>query len=184
MTILTKIVVLIAATASLAVMTRRSIVSLRSHGLYRLLAWVASIALVLLNLEVWFDEPYSLHQIASWLLLILAVSAALYGSVSLRRGLSRGDRDDNSLIGIEKTTRLVEAGAYRFVRHPIYCSFLLGGLGVLLKSVSLPGGLLTAAIYLAAIIAAKREERENIAYFGEAYLSYMKRTKMFIPFLY
>jgi protein-S-isoprenylcysteine O-methyltransferase Ste14 len=38
---------------------------------------------------------------------------------------------------------------------------------------------LAATIFL--ILTAKREEIENIEYFGEKYREYMKSTKMFIP---
>ena len=34
-------------------------------------------------------------------------------------------RDDPTLLHIEKTTVLVTAGAYKYVRHPLYCAFLL-----------------------------------------------------------
>jgi protein-S-isoprenylcysteine O-methyltransferase Ste14 len=34
------------------------------------------------------------------------------------------------------------------------------------------------------IITAKIEEIENIAYFGNRYLGYMKHTQMFVPFFF
>ena len=30
---------------------------------------------------------------------------------------------------IENTSRLVSVGAYRYMRHPLYCTLLLGGVG-------------------------------------------------------
>jgi protein-S-isoprenylcysteine O-methyltransferase Ste14 len=87
------------------------------------------------------------------------------------------------LVGIERTTTLVDTGAYRYIRHPIYSAFLLGGAGVLLKDVSWSGTLLTLFVFAGAVVAAKTEERENIEFFGEAYRDYMKRTRMFFPFL-
>jgi protein-S-isoprenylcysteine O-methyltransferase Ste14 len=41
---------------------------------------------------------------------------------------------------------------------------------------------LAATLFLLAT--AKVEESENVRYFGTAYAEYMKRTKMFIPFLF
>ena len=40
---------------------------------------------------------------------------------------------------------------------------------------------ITATIFL--WVTAKREEGENIQYFGEAYREYMKTTKMLIPYI-
>jgi protein-S-isoprenylcysteine O-methyltransferase Ste14 len=146
-----------------------------------LLAWITFIALVLLNIEVWFSDPWSLHQVISWVLLLLSVAAVTWGAISLKLGQSGYRRVDRTLIGFEGTTQLIEFGAYRYVRHPMYSSFLLGGLGVLLKDVSWPGVLLTSVVFLCAILAAIMEEQENIRFFGHAYASHMKRTKMFLP---
>jgi protein-S-isoprenylcysteine O-methyltransferase Ste14 len=178
-----KIAILILASAGLAFMTRRSLKGLYSHGLYRLLAWIASIALVLLNLEDWFERPLAAHQIASWTLFLFAILAVTYGAISLRRGRVDAGRGDDSLIGIERTTQLVMTGAYRYVRHPMYSSFLLTALGVFLKSVSWAGAVLTGLVIICAVLTARTEEKENILYFGDTYRDYMKRTSMFIPFL-
>ena len=52
-----------------------------------------------------------------------------------------------------------------------------------LKDASWAGGVLTGIVIICTVLAAKTEETENILYFGDAYRNYMKRTKMFIPFL-
>jgi protein-S-isoprenylcysteine O-methyltransferase Ste14 len=48
--------------------------------------------------------------------------------------------------------------------------------------------LLTVVLALAAtiflVMTARREEVENIHYFGEAYQEYMTATKLFIPFIF
>ena len=147
------------------------------------MAWVASVALILVNLEHWFIDPFAARQILSWCLLLFTVVPVTYGIVSLRKGRPSAGRGDASLIGPERTTQLVEVGAYRYVRHPIYSTFLFAALGIFLKKISWLSALLTAIVILCAVLAAKMEERENIGYFGEAYRSYMKRTKMFIPLL-
>ena len=179
-----KITILIVTTIVLSMLTWPSIKSLRSHGPYRLVAWIASIALVLLNLEAWFRDPLSLRQLLSWILLMLGVLVLIYGVVSLRRGLGAGRRPDRSLLGIEKTTRLVKSGAYRYIRHPIYSAFLLVGPGVLLKDFTWQALSLCLLVIIATVITAKTEEQENVAYFGQAYRDYMKDTRMFFPFLF
>jgi protein-S-isoprenylcysteine O-methyltransferase Ste14 len=179
-----KIAILILTSLCLAILTRRSLKSLRSHGVYRLLAWIGSIALVLLNVEHWFEEPLAVHQIVSWLLLLLSLFLVTYAVLSLRRGRSGINRDDPSLIGVEKTTELVATGAYRYVRHPMYGSFLPGVVGVYLKDMSGGAAFLTCIVIACTIVAAKTEEKENLAYFGDAYRDYMEHTRMFIPFLF
>jgi len=184
MSIEAKIAVFVILGVALAVLTRRSLASFRSHGLYRLFAWLTSIALVLLNVDYWFDEPFVLRQLFSWLLLALSIAVVLYGVISLRRGKPTTPRDDRTLYSIEKTTQLVESGAYRYIRHPIYSSVLFGAWGVFLKDCSLWAALLALLATLSAIMAATREEEENRRFFGAAYSDYMKRTKRFIPFVF
>jgi protein-S-isoprenylcysteine O-methyltransferase Ste14 len=183
MSIEVKIVVLIAASAAFALLTRRSLQSFRSHGLYRFLAFVAISVLVLLNLEYWFNEPFTLRQIVSWLLLLISIAAVAYGVISLRRGRPDSRREDATLLGMEKTTELVTTGAYRYVRHPMYSSILFGVLGIFLKHVSWQSALMTGITVSLVVVTARMEETENMRYFGNAYRSYMKQTRMFIPFL-
>jgi protein-S-isoprenylcysteine O-methyltransferase Ste14 len=149
------------------------------------MAGLTIIALILLNIDNWFIEPLSIRQIISWFLLFLSIVSVVYGAISLRKwGMPDEKRKDATLMSIEKTTELVTTGAYRFIRHPIYSSFLFGAWGVYLKNCSWPGFCLAGLTTIFAIIAAKTEEAENIRYFGEAYRSYMKQTRMLIPFLF
>ncbi len=75
------------------------------------------------------------------------------------------------------------AGAYHYIRHPLYLSLLLGGVGVFLKAPSLLGCLLVVIVCAFVFVTAKVEEEENIKRFRDEYLAYMKTTKMFLPFL-
>ena len=45
----------------------------RYHGIFRFFAFESILILVLLNYPVWFKDPFSLHQIISWVLLILSI---------------------------------------------------------------------------------------------------------------
>ena len=46
------------------------------------------------------------------------------------------------------------------------------------------GIILTIIVILFVIAASKTEEKENLIFFGSEYENYMKRTKMFIPYLF
>jgi protein-S-isoprenylcysteine O-methyltransferase Ste14 len=94
------------------------------------------------------------------------------------------ERKDSSLFGIEKTTKLVTVGVYRYIRHPAYSSLLFLGWGAFFKQPSLLGYSLAVLITFFLTMTARMEEKENITYFGEAYKDYMKKTKMFIPFVF
>jgi len=99
-------------------------------------------------------------------------------------GKPDSERKDPLLLGIEETTELVTVGAYRYIRHPLYSSLLFGTWGVFFKRPSLAGACLAVIATFFLTITAKMEEAENIRFFGAAYQSYMKQTKMFFPFFF
>jgi len=180
-----KVIVFIVASLGLVWRSWSSLLDYRSHGFYRFLAWEAILVLVLLNVNYWFKDPFSIHQIVSWLLLIISLFLVIHGFQLLRRvGKPDSKRNDPSLVGIEKTTRLVSVGAYRYIRHPLYSSLLYGAWGVFFKHPSWAGISLAVITTFFLTVTAKTEEAENIRFFGAAYQSYMKQTKMFVPFLF
>jgi len=165
--------VFIIITAFLLVFTLR-----RRHGhrFYRFFAFESLLGIVLMNAPDWFREPYSPTHLVSWGFLACSLLLAIHGFTLLKRmGAPEGD--------FESTTRLITAGAYRYIRHPLYCTLLLGGVGAFLKRPTWVGlwilGILAGFLYATARI----EERGNVERFGESYREYMKRTKMFIPYL-
>jgi protein-S-isoprenylcysteine O-methyltransferase Ste14 len=84
----------------------------------------------------------------------------------------------------EDTTNLVAQGAYRYIRHPMYASLILLGLGALLKNISLGTILLAFVNIFALYLTAKADEKEMLNRFGGEYAAYMKKTKIFIPFIF
>jgi len=184
MTFQFKIIIFIVVSIGFALLTKTSLRNFRSHGFYRFFAWGAIVALVLLNIEDWFHEPFSIHQLISWLLLIICTYLVIHGALLLRKvGKPDGRRIDPSLMGIEKTTELVTEGAYRYIRHPLYSSLLFLAWGAFFKHPSWAGISLAVIATFFLTMTAKMEEVENIRYFGDEYLGYMKRTKMFVPFI-
>ena len=172
------------ASAGIVYVSRASLRQPGSHGFYRFWAWEAILALAVMNAPVWFREPFGWHQIISWLLLILCLIPLVLGLQLLRQARrARAERADAALLDFEKTAELVTTGIYGYIRHPMYSSLLLLAWGVFFKAPSWPGLALAAAATGSLVATAKAEERENVRFFGPSYESYMKRTKMFIPFV-
>jgi protein-S-isoprenylcysteine O-methyltransferase Ste14 len=148
----------------------------RYHGIARFFAFESVFILVLLNYKVWFTNPFSIHQIFSWILLILSAYVVIDGYLLLKR---KGKPDSN----FENTSQLVTSGVYGYIRHPLYLSVFLLGTGVMLKDMGKIQLLLGMANLVAVWITATIEENEMITKFGNEYKEYMKKTKMFIPFV-
>jgi protein-S-isoprenylcysteine O-methyltransferase Ste14 len=183
--ILIKAACFLLGTALLAFHSRASLAQPRSHGFARFLSWEAILGLLVLNIDVWFRDPFAWYQLISWVLLTISIFLVIAGVRDLK-GLGTPDarRDDASLVAFERTTILVTTGAFRYIRHPMYSSLLFLAWGIFFKAPSWLGGLLVLVATLFLWSTARVEETENIRFFDEAYEEYKKRTKMFIPFLF
>ncbi len=172
-----KAIVFVAISTGALWLSRRSLRRPDSHGFYRFFAFETLLGLTLLNVDQWFADPFSAWQLLSWLSLIGSALLAIHGFRLLHVvGQPEG--------GIEDTTVLVEVGAYRYIRHPLYASLMLFALGVFLKHISLPAGILLVVVCAFLFATARVEERENLERFGEEYAAYMRRSKMFIPYVF
>lgn len=181
---MTRILLFIVCTLFFLRFSRRSLHKPKSHGFYRFFVFETILLLVLLNHPYWFAAPFSPHQLASWALLLASITFVVHSLLLLRRSGGHGVREEMpENLPFENTVRLVEVGLYRFIRHPMYSSLLFLAWGAFLKHVT-P---LTVVLVLLAsgllIVVAKVEERENMLFFGAAYAEYMRRTRMFIPWL-
>lgn len=78
---------------------------------------------------------------------------------------------------------LVKRGVYRYIRHPQYSGLLLLSFGMMVEWATLPLLILYPVMIGMYIRLAKKEEQDMIAEFGDEYKEYMKKTKMFIPFI-
>lgn len=181
-----KLIAFVVLSAGLAYISRASLRAPRSHGFYRFFAWEFIAALFLLNIDVWFLDPFSWHQLVSWFLLIVCLVPLVFGIRSLRdHGKPVAQRDaEPQLLAYEKTSTLVTTGIYHYIRHPLYSSLLLLTWGIFFKDPTVPGVLLALAATLLLIATAKADEAECIRFFGPPYQAYMERTKMFVPFVF
>lgn len=84
---------------------------------------------------------------------------------------------------IKEKQNLVTTGVYGFIRHPIYA-----GLGIAFIGAELEAKSWLVVIFLSyffvAYRQAKKEEVLLEKHFGNSYRTYMKHTKMFLPYLW
>ena len=172
--------------AGLMYLSRASLRAPRSHGFYRFFAWECILALVMLNLPVWFAAPFAWHQLLSWPLLLVSLIPLGFGIRALRaHGHPTAARaGEPQLLAFEKTTQLVTSGIYRYIRHPLYSSLLLLTWGVFFKAPTLAGGALAVAASVCLLATALADESECLRFFGAEYQAYMARTKRFVPFIF
>jgi len=171
--------------AGLVYISRSSLRLPLTHGFPRFVAWEAILALFFINAHSWFRDPFSISQIISWLFLVISLVLIMVGVWTLRLiGKPDASRDEDGLLGIEKTTTLVTTGIYRYIRHPFYSSLLFLTWGIFLKALSWPGIIIAIVASVCLELIATIEEREDIKFFGQAYQEYMKTTKKFIPLIH
>ena len=167
--------VLIAGTITIMVFSWFfSIREKRYHGIARFFSFESIFILLLLNYKVWFRDAFSWHQIISWIFLFASIYPGIAGYITLKR---RGKSSDN----FENTTVLVRSGVYKYIRHPLYCSLLLLGTGIMFKDLGTTQIIFGTVNMVAIYLTARIEEKEMTVKFGGRYVDYMKDTKMFIP---
>jgi protein-S-isoprenylcysteine O-methyltransferase Ste14 len=143
----------------------------------RFIAFECLLSLIFLNASHWFLNPFSLIQIISWIFLLGSFFLALSGFYLIKtKGEPSGD--------IEDTTKLIKSGVYGYIRHPLYASLLLFGLGAFLKDPNLLGGIIGGILIISVEKTARIEEEYNTVQFGEQYSQYCEETNRFIPFIY
>lgn len=148
-----------------------------SHGYPRFFAFEAILGLLVLNAPYWFDEPYVLRQILSWLLLIYSLYLVISGYYLLKTaGHAIGDW--------EHTTNLIEHGIFRYIRHPMYASLFYLAWGVVLKHPERHSLMLATIATVFLIFTMQNEETENLDRFGRPYQEYMEETKRLVPWIY
>ena len=85
------------------------------------------------------------------------------------------------LYAAQRARRLAITGAYAYVRHPQYVGFILIMFGFLLQWPTLVTLIMFPILVSMYVLLARREEREAMAEFGEAYVRYAGETPAFLP---
>ena len=181
-----QLVFFFAGSAAITKLSWRSLRDVRSHGFYRFFGFELVWALILLNVRVWFRDPFSTRQLVSWFLGTASIALAIEGFRLLRViGRPSPTTVCGTNLGFENTTTLVTVGGYRFIRHPLYASLLALVWCAYLKNPLTISSILLAPSATGFLIATSvAEERENLVRFGAAYAAYMERTRRFVPFLF
>lgn len=165
--------------------SRRPLSNPSSHGFYRFFALEGILLLFLLNFPYWHDNMLSPNQLLSWALFSLSILFVIQGFLQLRKlGGKRSAEINPENFTFENTGKIVTDGIYRYIRHPMYSSLLLLTWGALLKHINVTTAVIALISSLFLIATAKKEEHENDLYFGSAYGQYMRKTKMFIPYIF
>ena len=188
-------IIFIFVSAGLVAVSWRSLKASRSHGFARFFAWEALAGVILFNAPFWFVNPFGPRQIIAWMLLFGAIPVAIHGFWLLKqigkpqkanRPPENGTEAEPDAVNFafENTTTLVTIGAYQYIRHPLYASLLLLSAGAWLKDISTPATLLFGIAVGCLYMTARMEEDENEKRFGASYTDYMRKTRMFIPYLF
>jgi protein-S-isoprenylcysteine O-methyltransferase Ste14 len=182
---MTYLIVVILLSIPIVIISWKSFKNRKSHGFYRFFSFEAILVLLVFKIEFWFTNPFSVHQIISWILLLISLFLVFAGIFNLKRkGKQKTNRLQKDLYAFEKTSELVKNGIYKYIRHPMYSSLLFLTWGIYLKYpdlILLPFAVISIIFLLLTALA---DERECIEYFGNEYNEYSKNTKRFIPFVF
>ncbi len=177
-------IVFVVLSLPIILLSWRTLFNPRHHGFYRFFGWEGILWLLVSNLKYWFNHPFGVPQLFSWICLFTSLYLVIAGAIQLKkRGKPDKNRNDQALYQFEKTSELIDSGIYKYIRHPLYAALISITWGIFLNQVTswtfVFGLLSTFFIVLTAV----SDEQECLNYFGEKYRAYMKQTKRFIPFV-
>ena len=130
--------------------------------------WAAIFVPMFFDLPDLVPWPVAL-SLAGYALLWLSIGLFVVTILSLRRG-------GKPTSGWERTTELTTSGIHGLVRHPVQLSGLLGACGTAVWQPVLVVLVLSAVSVTCFALAARAEDRFNVAKFGEPYRIYMEQV--------
>lgn len=179
-----KIYLFLILSIPIIILSRKSLFNIKSHGFYRFFGWECILWLLASNYRYWFYRPFSLLQLLSWIFLFISVYLVTVGVVLMKRsGKPDKSRNDNTLYQFEQTTKLIDKGIFKHIRHPLYSSLLFLTWGIFLKYPTVESLIVSILSTTFLILTTLFDEKECIDFFGDKYTAYMKRSKRFIPYL-
>ena len=115
-------------------------------------------------------------SVVGMLAIVIGAGVAVRGIWDLRSSLSPFPRP----IG---GAPLIESGAYRLIRHPIYSGLVLGAIGWGLVTGSILA-IATAGLLFLLFVGKSRREEAWLAAIHPEYRAYQRRTKRLVPWIY
>lgn len=113
----------------------------------------------------------------------LGVALVLIGGLLVLAGILSLGRNLTAVPYPKEDAVLVESGAFRFVRHPIYSGIILGSLGWGLLTNSLLTLLLALVLFIFLDVKSRREEQWLCEKYA-GYTVYQARVRKLIPLIY
>jgi protein-S-isoprenylcysteine O-methyltransferase Ste14 len=113
----------------------------------------------------------------AWLGTVLTftgVAFSIWARVTLGRYWS-------GIITLKQGHRLITAGPYRLVRHPIYTGFIVGSFGSALTAARVDAGAGFAIIAISLVFKLRREEALMTREFGDEYLRFKQEVPALFP---
>ena len=130
-----RFIIFVILSIPIIVISWRTLFNIKSHGFYRFFSWECIVWLLTTNYKYWFDNPFAISQIFSWIFLLISGYLIIVG-VSLMKKIGKPgkNRNEKTLYKFEQTTELIEEGIYKYIRHPLYSSLLFLTWGIFLKN--------------------------------------------------
>ncbi len=108
-------------------------------------------------------------------LYVISIALWIWSAITLKYSFS-------FQVEVRETQEFICAGPYRYIRHPMYSSFIIMNMGIALSLRNLIHLFLTLFIILPALHLRAREEEMLLSrYFGEGYRDYIRSIPRFIP---
>jgi protein-S-isoprenylcysteine O-methyltransferase Ste14 len=118
-----------------------------------------------------------------WLRFLLGLVVMATGGWLVFRGFTDLGGSLTPLPRPRADGRLVEAGIYRRLRHPIYAGLICAGIGWSVLTASLPAALVALVLAVFLDLKARREEAWLVDRYKD-YAAYQQRSHRFVPGIY
>lgn len=139
---------------------------------------VLSLGITLGTIVFWIFGPRA-TPFQSIVAFALACAAGLLFASALR---ATRNRNFGVVFGRTVPDAIVDAGPYRYIRHPLYTAYMLNWIGCAALSGALIIGGGAVVIALLYIMAARGEERDLLnSKLGPAYAQYKRNTGLLLP---
>ncbi len=83
-------------------------------------------------------------------------------------------------FAISEYDKPVTERIYKISRHPVYVSFFLICIGISIAGTSIILSIIAILHFITSYFIAKEEEKQCVEIYGESYLNYMKKVRMFL----